>query len=324
MARVAVTSPLPGPALERLARQHEVTLRSGPPLAGEELALFANDADALICLLADRVSAEVFATAARLKVVAVYAVGVNNVDLGAAFRAGVWVTNTPDVLTDATADLTMALLLAVTRRVVEGDRYVREGRFTGWAPDLLLGSGLQGKLLGIVGFGRIGQAVARRAQAFGMNIAYYSRREHPEASIPDVSYVPNLDELLSRADVVSLHCPLTPETRHLLHRQRLFGMKRGAFLINAARGEVVDEAALVEALASGHLAGAGLDVYEREPQVHPGLLALPNVVLLPHLGSATRETREAMADLVVANVLAVLSGKPPVTPVVGPGLPPAP
>lgn len=324
MARVAVTSPLPGPALERLARAHEVTVRSGPPLAGAELAAFVGDAEALVCLLADRVGAEVFAEASQLKVVAVYAVGVNNVDLEAARRAGVWVTNTPDVLTDATADLTLALLLAVTRRVVEGDRFVREGRFTGWAPDLLLGAGLQGKLLGIVGFGRIGQAVARRAQAFGMKIAYHSRREHPEVAIPDAVYVPSLDELVTQADVLSLHCPLTPETRRLLNRQRLFQMKKGAFLINAARGEVVDEAALVEALASGHLAGAGLDVYDREPQVHPGLLELSNVVLLPHLGSATRETREAMADLVVDNVLAVLAGKPPLTPVVGPGLPPAP
>lgn len=324
MARVAVTSPLPGTALERLAQEHEVVIRNGPPLSGSELADFVGDAEALICLLADRVTAELFASARNLQVVAVYAVGVNNVDLPAAFQAGVWVTNTPDVLTDATADLTMALLLAVTRRVVEGDRFVREGRFTGWTPDLLLGRGLTGKLLGIVGFGRIGQAVARRAQAFGMLVAYHSRRPHPEVGLPDVVFEPRLDELLAQADVVSLHCPLTPETRHLLNRERLFRMKKGAFLVNAARGEVVDEAALVEALTSGHLAGAGLDVYEHEPQVHPGLLRLPNVVLLPHLGSATRETREAMADLVVDNVRAVLAGKPPVTPVVGPGLPPAP
>nr|BAL56789.1 D-isomer specific 2-hydroxyacid dehydrogenase NAD-binding [uncultured prokaryote] len=324
MAKVVATSPLPGAALRRLGTEHQLAVRSGPPLAGSQLVDFVGDAEALICLLADRVTAELFTQAKNLKVVAVYAVGVNNVDLQAAFAAGVWVTNTPDVLTDATADLTMALLLAVTRRVVEGDRFVREGRFTGWAPDLLLGAGLQGKLLGVVGFGRIGQAVARRAQAFGMRVAYFSRRPHPEAGIADAVFVPSLDELLAQADVVSLHCPLTPETRHLLSRERLFRMKSGAFLINAARGEVVDEEALVAALASGPLAGAGLDVYEHEPRVHPGLLQLPNVVLLPHLGSATRETREAMADLVVANVEAVLAGKPPVTPVVGPGLPPAP
>lgn len=324
MARVAVTSPLPGTALERLRQAHETRVRSGPPLSGETLAAFAGDAEALVCLLADRVGAEVFAAAPNLKVVAVYAVGVNNVDLKAAAEAGVWVTNTPDVLTDATADLTMALLLAVTRRVVEGDRFVREGRFTGWAPDLLLGTSLQNKLLGIVGFGRIGQAVARRALAFGMGVAYHSRRPHPEAGVPEARFVANLDELVAQADVLSLHCPLTPETRYLLNRERLLRMKKGAYLINASRGEVVEEAALVEVLASGHLAGAGLDVYEHEPHVHPGLLSLPNVVLLPHLGSATRETREAMADLVVDNVLSVLSGKPPLTPVAGPGLVPAP
>lgn len=324
MAKVVATSPLPGIALQTLGAEHQLVVRRGPPLSGPQLVEFVGDAQALICLLADRVSAELFSHAKNLKVVAVYAVGVNNVDLQAAYQAGVWVTNTPDVLTDATADVTMALLLAVTRRVVEGDRFVREGRFTGWTPDLLLGTGLQNKLLGIVGFGRIGQAVARRAQAFGMRVAYHSRRPHPEAGIPDAVFVPGVDELLAQADIVSLHCPLTPETRHLVTRERLFRMKKGAFLINAARGEVVDEEALVEALVSGHLAGAGLDVYEHEPRVHPGLLGLANVVLLPHLGSATRETREAMAHLVVDNVRAVLAGKPPLTPVVGPGLPPAP
>lgn len=324
MAKVVATAPLPGLALETLGGEHQLEVRSGPPLSGSKLADFVGDAEALICLLADQVSAVLFSRAKNLKVVAVYAVGVNNVDLQAAFEAGVWVTNTPDVLTDATADLTMALLLAVTRRVVEGDRLVREGRFTGWSPDLLLGTSFQGKLLGVVGFGRIGQAVARRAQAFGMRVAYNSRRPHPEGEVPNAVFVPSLDELLAVADIVSLHCPLTAETHHLFSRERLFRMKRGAFLINAARGEVVDEEALVEALASGHLAGAGLDVYEHEPRVHPGLLRLPNVVLLPHLGSATRETREAMAQLVVDNVRAVLGGKPPLTPVVGPGLPPAP
>ncbi|MCX7895649.1 MAG: D-glycerate dehydrogenase [Thermoanaerobaculum sp.] len=322
MARVAVTSPLPGTALDQLATLHQVTVRQGPPLSGEALATFVGNAEALICLLADRVDAVVFERAKQLRVVAVYAVGVNNVDLPAAYGAGVWVTNTPDVLTDATADLTMALLLAVTRRVVEGDRFLREGRFTGWSPDLLLGTGLQGKHLGIVGFGRIGQAVARRALAFGMKVMYHSRRPHPEAGLPEAIWVSDLDALLGQVDVVSLHCPLTPQTRHLLNRRRLFQLRKGAFLINAARGEVVEEGALVEALTSGHLAGAGLDVYEHEPQVHPGLVNLPNVVLLPHLGSATRETREAMARLVVENVRAVLAGGPPATPVVGPGLPP--
>jgi glyoxylate reductase len=324
MARVAVTSALPGDALSRLAQHHQVVVREGGPLTGPALAQFVGDAEALICLLADRVDVSFFAACPAVRVVAVYAVGVNNVDLQAAHAAGVWVTNTPDVLTEATADLAWALLLAVTRRVVEGDRFVRAGQFTGWRPDLLLGTGLTGKKLGIVGFGRIGQAVAKRALAFGLQVLYTSRRRHEGAEAPGVRFVSTLDELLPQVDFLSLHCPLTPETHHLLHRERLRRMKPGAYLINVARGEVVEEEALVEALSSGHLAGAGLDVYEREPQVHPGLLPLPNVVLLPHLGSATRETREAMARLVVDNVLQVLAGRPPLTPVVGPGVPPAP
>lgn len=324
MATVAVTAPLPGKALQRLAEAHRVRLRQGPPLSGKAMAAFVGDAEACLCLLADRVDSSLFAACPNLRVVAVYAVGVNNVDLQAAFRAGVWVTNTPEVLTEATADLAMALLLAVTRRVVEGDRFVREGRFDGWRPDLLLGTGLTGKKLGIVGFGRIGQAVARRALAFGLTVLYHSRRAHPEGENPGVRFVPSLGELLPQVDFLSLHCPLTPQTHHLLNGPRLASMKPGSYLINVARGEVVDEAALVEALKVGPLAGAGLDVYEHEPRVHPELLSLPNVVLLPHLGSATRETREAMAELAVGNVLAVLAGQKPLTPVVGPGMPPAP
>lgn len=322
MAVVAVSSQLPGLALQRLGKRHTLRLRDGAPLSGKALAAFAQGAQALICLLADRVDASFFAACPDVKVVAVYAVGVNNVDLAAAARAGVWVTNTPDVLTEATADLTLALLLAVTRRVVEGDRLVREGKFSGWRPDLLLGVGLSGKKLGVVGFGRIGQAVAKRARSFGLEVLYNSRRRHLEGEGEGVRFVGDLDELVAQVDFLSLHCPLTPETFHLMDRSRLLRMKPGAFLINVARGEVVDEGALVEVLRSGHLAGAGLDVYEREPLLHPGLAELPNVVLLPHLGSATRETREAMADLVVDNVLAVLEGKPPLTPVAGPSFPP--
>lgn len=322
MAVVAVSSQLPGLALQRLGKRHTLRLRDGAPLSGKALAAFAQGAQALICLLADRVDASFFAACPDVKVVAVYAVGVNNVDLAAAARAGVWVTNTPDVLTEATADLTLALLLAVTRRVVEGDRLVREGKFSGWRPDLLLGVGLSGKKLGVVGFGRIGQAVAKRARSFGLEVLYNSRKRHLEGEGEGVRFVGDLDELVAQVDFLSLHCPLTPETFHLMDRSRLLRMKPGAFLINVARGEVVDEGALVEVLRSGHLAGAGLDVYEREPHLHPGLAELPNVVLLPHLGSATRETREAMADLVVDNVLAVLEGKPPLTPVAGPNFPP--
>jgi glyoxylate reductase len=290
----------------------------GPSLAGAELAAFVGEAEACICLLADRVGAEVLGGCPRLRVVANYAVGVNNIDLAAAREAGVVVTNTPDVLTEATADLTWALILAVSRRVLEGDRMVREGRFAGWKPDLLLGPGLQGKTLGVVGLGRIGTAVARRGVAFGMRVAAFTRSLSVAPPEVKCELVAELDLLLSRADVLTLHCPLTPETRGLIDARRLALLPPGAILINTSRGEVVDESALVAALEAGQLGGAGLDVYEREPAVHPGLVGRDDVVLLPHLGSANRETRAAMADLAVDNVLAVLAGRPPLTPVFPP------
>ncbi|TAM50852.1 MAG: D-glycerate dehydrogenase [Acidobacteria bacterium] len=321
MAEIAVTAPLPGDALARLDGGHQVRVRaSGPALGGRDMVEFVGAADALICLLADRVAAEVFALCPRLKVVANYAVGVNNVDLEAARTSGVWVTNTPDVLTDATADLAWALILAVARRVGEGDGLVRSGGFTGWKPDLLLGTSLQGKTLGIVGMGRIGAAVARRAVGFGMRIAYHGRAPRAVAGV-EAEFVPDLDALLARADVLSLHCPLTPQTRRLIDERRLRLLPRGAIVVNTSRGEVVDEEALVRVLESGVLGGAGLDVYEREPEVHHGLLGRMDVVLLPHLGSGTREARAVMAELVVDNVLAVLAGKPPLTPAVKPLVP---
>ena len=314
MSEVVVTAALPGPALERLAKRHTLRLRpAGPPLTSSELAMLVGNAEAAVTLLADRVGEEVFLHCRRLRVVANYAVGVNNVDLVAAARAGVVVTNTPDVLTEATADLAWALILAVTRRVVEGDGMMRRGEFTGWRPDLLLGSGLQGKTLGIVGLGRIGAAVGRRARAFGLRILAHDPRA---AAVPeDVVRVDRLEDLLRQTDILTLHCPLTPETRGLIGAARLALLPRGAVLVNTSRGEVVDEAALVASLAAGHLGGAGLDVYEHEPVVHPGLVGRRDVVLLPHLGSATRETRAAMADLAVDNVLAVLAGQRALTPV---------
>ena len=322
MREVAVTAALPGSALERLALRHTVRVRPrGPALGGRELVSFVGNADALVCLLADRVAAEVFALCPRLVVVANYAVGVNNIDLEAARTSGVWVTNTPDVLTDATADLAWSLILAVARRVVEGDRLVRAGGFSGWKPDLLLGAGLQGKTLGIVGMGRIGRAVARRAAGFGMWVCYNARTQAPPIEGAGTEFVPDLDAMLARSNVLSLHTPLTHQTRHLLDERRLRLLPRGALLVNTSRGEVVDEAALARVLASGHLAGAGLDVYEREPEVHAALLGRDDVVLLPHLGSATREARQAMADLAVDNVLAVLDGRPPLTPVIRPLVP---
>ena len=322
MGEVAVTAALPGKALMHLAAYHTVRVRPpGPALAGRELVAFVGGADALICLLADLVSAEVFTLCPHLKVVANYAVGVNNVDLEAARTCGVWVTNTPDVLTGATADLTWALILAVARRVVEGDLLVRTGTFTGWRPDVLLGAGLQGKTLGVVGMGRIGRAVALRAAGFGMRVRYTSLEALPPSDPMDAEYVADIERLLPHVDVLTLHCPLTAQTRNLMNGRRLRLLPKGALLINTSRGEVVDEAALVAALEGGHLGGAGLDVYEAEPQVHPGLLGRSDVVLLPHLGSATREARAAMADLAVENVLAVLAGAVPPTPAIRPLVP---
>jgi glyoxylate reductase len=320
MSEVAVTAALPGKALGRLAARHDVRVREpGPALTGGELAAFTANADALICLLADRVTADVFEFCPRLKVVANYAVGFDNVDLDAARSAGVWVTNTPDVLTEATADLTWALILAVARRVVEGDRMVRGGEFFGWRPDLLLCAGLQGRTLGIVGMGRIGRAVALRAAGFRMRVLYHD--PSPAGECAGAEYVADLETLLPRSQVLSLHCPSNPETTHLLDARRLRLLPQGAVVVNTSRGEVVDEAALVAALEDGHLGGAGLDVYEREPGVHPGLLSRSDVVLLPHLGSATVEARAAMADLAVDNVLLVLGGAAPRTPVVTPPVP---
>jgi glyoxylate reductase len=239
------------------------------------------------------------------KVIASAAVGYNNIDVAAARERGIIVTNTPDVLTEATADFTWALILSITRRLGEGERLVRRGAWKGWAFDFMLATELRGKQLGIVGYGRIGQAVAARATAFGMHVAYTSRSG---GGIP-------LDRLLSTSDVVSLHVPLTKETTHLIDQPALARMKRTAYLINTARGPVVDEAALAWALKNRLIAGAALDVYEREPIVHQDLLTLENVLLAPHMASGTTETRTAMADLAVRNVIAVMSGQPPLTPV---------
>jgi glyoxylate reductase len=256
-------------------------------------------------MVTDTIDRAVVDAGEALRVIANVAVGYNNIDVASAKARGIIVTNTPDVLTDATADLTLALILAVTRRLGEGERMLRRGAWPGWAFDQLLGMQLKGRQLGIVGFGRIGRAVASRAQAFGMTIAHTSRAD---AGMP-------LDRLLATSDVVSLHVPLTPETKHLIGQPELARMKRTAYLVNTTRGPVVDEAALAWALKNRLIAGAALDVYEREPQVHPDLPTLENVVLAPHLGSATTETRTAMADLAVRNVIAVLGGDPPLTPV---------
>lgn len=283
----------------------------------EDLLGLVAGAEAILTLLHDRVDEELFEAAGpQLRCVANVAVGYDNVDLAAAARRGIVVTNTPGVLDDATADLTMALLLAAARRVVEGDRLVRSGRPWTWGMQFMLGTDLRGKRLGIVGLGGIGAKVAERARAFGMEIAYHSRHPAPAGTVArlDAERMP-LEPLLEGADVVSLHCPLTPDTRHLIGAAELARMKPSAILVNAARGPVVDEAALAEALATGKIAAAALDVYEREPRVEAGLLGLDNVVLAPHLGSATVETRTAMAELAARNAISVLSGQGPLTPV---------
>jgi lactate dehydrogenase-like 2-hydroxyacid dehydrogenase len=277
------------------------------------------DKQALMCLLTDRVDGAVLDAGPGLRIVANIAVGFDNIDLAAARSRGVVVTNTPDVLTEATADFTWGLILAVTRRIAEGERLLRRGGWSGWALDFMLGSDLRGKQLGIVGLGRIGRAVASRAGAFGMRVAFTTLEPGPDAQVAtDASWTRlNLDELLSSSDVVSLHVPLTPATRHLIDRRAILRMKRRAYLVNTSRGPVIDEAALAWALREGLIAGAALDVYEQEPRVHPDLFGLENVVLAPHLGSATVETRTAMADLAARNVLAVLTGSGPLTPVTG-------
>lgn len=309
-----MTRRLPAVASQRLrAAGHDVRLHDAdePPTRSELLELVGG-ADAIVCLLSDRIDAEVLdAAGPSLRVVANYAVGLDNVDREACDARGVVVAHTPGVLSDATADQAWALLLAVARRVVEGHRLVASGAWSGWSPLQLLGTSLSGRRFGTVGIGRIGRAAARRALGFGMEVVYHARSEHPEAERELGARKLPIAELLATSDVVSLHCPLTDATRHLIDAEALATMKPTAILINTARGSVVDEAALVEALAEGRIAGAGLDVFEREPRIHPRLPALTNVVLAPHLGSATVATRDAMARLVADAVVEVLAGRRP-------------
>jgi glyoxylate reductase len=312
MTKILITRRLPSSVIQKLEAAADVDLYTGeaaiPP---DELRARVADKDALVCLLTDTVDRSVIDAAPALKAIANVAVGYNNIDIAYAKSRGIVVTNTPDVLTESVADFTWALILAITRRLSEGERLVRRGGWKGWALDLMLGTELRGKQLGLVGVGRIGRAVAARAGAFGMRVAYTSRRE---IALAGAEAMP-LDRLLLTSDIVSLHVPLTPETRSLIDKRALARMKRSAYLINTARGPVVDEAALAWALQHHLLAGAALDVYENEPAVHPDLLTLENVLLVPHLGSGTTETRTAMADLAVENVLAVLAGRPALTPI---------
>ncbi|WP_116047976.1 2-hydroxyacid dehydrogenase [Amycolatopsis palatopharyngis] len=316
--RIVVTRRIAEPALALLREVGQVDLpQPDRGLTEAELHEVVAGADALVSTLQDRIDTRVVEAAGPgLRVIATVAVGYDNIDVDAVTGRDVLVTNTPGVLTDATADLTLGLLLAVTRRIGEGERLVREQRPWEFSLDFMLGAGLQGRTFGVVGLGQIGRAAARRAKAFGMEIAYTGRRraaEEVEAEL-GARFLP-MTELLGSADVVSLHCPLTPQTRHLIDADALAAMKPGAFLLNTTRGAVGDEGALAGALSDGVIAGAGLDVFEEEPHVHPGLLELDNVVLTPHLGSATVETRTEMALLAARNVAAVLTGEPALTPV---------
>ncbi|MFN9215990.1 MAG: 2-hydroxyacid dehydrogenase [Gemmatimonadota bacterium] len=312
---VVVTRRLPQAVERELATRFGARLNAtDEPLGRDGLVRALREADAVVCTVTDRLSADVLgAGGLRAKALVNVGVGFNHLDLAAARAAGLVVTNTPDVLTDATADCAMTLMLAVMRRAGEGERELRAGRWAGWRPTHLMGAQVTGKTVGIVGFGRIGRAMAERCHGgFRMPVLWFDPAI-PAGAEPAGPWtrVGTLDELLAQADVVSLHCPATPETRHLINAERLRQMKRSAFLVNTARGDVVDEAALVAALEAGVIAGAGLDVYEHEPRVHAGLLALERVVLLPHLGSATVETRVAMGMRALENLEAVLAGVPP-------------
>ncbi len=315
MGKVVITTRFFAEEVARLEKAgHEVRVHEGQPLGKPELLAFARDAEALIVPLADRIDGEVLQGLPKLRVVANLGVGVDNIDLEAATRRKILVTNTPDVLTEATADLAWALLLATARRIVEADEDLRREGFPGWTfLPKHLGVDVYGKTLGIVGFGRIGQAVARRGCGFGMTILYHARTQKPEAEKAlGARYVP-LHELLRESDFVVLCVPLTSETRYLIGARELSLMKPEAILVNVARGPVVDEEALVRALKAGQIRGVGLDVFEDEPKVHPELLGLRNAVLTPHIGSATWATRRSMAALAVDNVLAALAGRRPPT-----------
>ncbi|HKE82772.1 MAG TPA: D-glycerate dehydrogenase [Vicinamibacterales bacterium] len=314
---VLVTRRIPSSVLRQLEEVVEVDLHDRGDLPHDQLLTRVVGKDGLLSVVTDAINRSVLESGRDLKVVSTIAVGYNNIDIAAARERGIVVTNTPDILTESTADLTWTLILGVMRRVVEGDRLVRRGQWKGFALDFMLGSDLRGKQLGIIGFGRIGRAVAARALAFGVRVAYASRGGRPSAETQSsISAEPMpLDRLLSTSDIVSLHCPLTAETTHLINQATLMRMKRGAYLISAARGPIVDEAALVWALENRLIAGAALDVYEREPEIHPKLATFENVVLSPHLGSSAIETRTAMIDLAARNVIAVLTGQPAITPI---------
>jgi len=315
--RVMISRALPEEVIARARSRADVDLHAGDkPLSKTELIARVKDREGLVCLITDTIDSSVFESCPRLKVVSNVAVGFNNIDVAAATKRGVVVTNTPDVLTETTADFAWTLLMATARRLVEADRYVRDGKFTQWEYMVLLGGDVHDKTLGIIGFGRIGRAMARRALGFNMRVLYQDAVAADPATERELRATrTDTATLLRDSDFVSIHTPLLPDTRHLINAQSLRTMKKTAYLVNASRGPVVDEAALVQALKEGWIAGAGLDVFEEEPKVHPGLMGLSNVVLAPHIASASSDTRIKMAALAVDNCLAVLEGQTPPTPV---------
>ncbi len=312
---VVVTRKLPEPIETRMMELFDTRLnRDDTPLSQEELAEAVKTADVLVPTVTDRIDAEVIAAAgSRLKLIASFGTGVDHIDLAAARSRNIIVTNTPGVLTEDTADMTMALLLAVPRRLVEGERMVRDGNWKGWSPTHMLGHRIWGKRLGIIGMGRIGSAVARRARGFGLSIHYHNRRRvHAELEAElEATYWESLDQMLAHMDIVSINCPHTPATYHLLSARRLQLLRPHAYIVNTSRGEVIDERALTRLLSEGKIAGAGLDVFEHEPAINPKLVALDNVVLLPHMGSATLEGRIDMGEKVIINIRTFIDGHTP-------------
>jgi glyoxylate reductase len=313
--KVVLTRRLPDAVETRMRELFDAELNlTDKPMSRADLEAAVQRADVLVPTITDAIDADLIAGAGeQLKMIASFSAGVNHIDIDAAVGRGLIVTNTPGVLTEDTADLSMALILAVSRRIVEGAQVMNEGRFEGWTPTWMCGRKLWGKRLGIIGMGRIGQALARRARAFGIQVHYHNRKPVSPMIAEELgaTYWDDLDQMLARMDIISLNCPATRETHHLLSSERLARLQPHAFLINTARGELIDEAALAEAVAAGRIAGVGLDVYENEPAVHPGLPGRPGVVLLPHLGSATIEARQDMGDRVIANIMTFQNGHRP-------------
>lgn len=312
--RVLVTEPIVEEPLNRLRERCQVEVaRRGTFDTEEQLVQAVELYDAVLCMLSTPMTENVLEAGRNLKIVANYAVGYDNIDVEAARKHGIHVSNTPDVLTEATADLAWTLLLGVARKINPAQRHLREGKFYGWEPTGFLGTELHGRTMGIIGMGRIGQAAARRARGFGMDVIYHNRNRVDESVEQDLgaTYINSVEELVEQADILSLHCPLTDDTRQLIDDDMFHRMPSHAILINTARGPVVDEAALAKALHEERIGGAGLDVYENEPSVHTDLLTAPNCVMLPHIGSATTETRRKMGDLAVDAIIGILDGKDP-------------